>query len=57
MIMKKIYLQPETLVEGMELEEMVASTLTDGQDLSNASETEATEGNLARQILFLEVFE
>ena len=55
--MKKIYLQPETLVDGMELEEMIASTLTDGQDLSNASETEATEGNLARQVLFLEMFE
>ena len=62
MIMKKIYLQPKALVEGMELEEMIASSLTQSgdsitQDLKEAATAEETSGNLSRQLLFFSVFE
>jgi len=54
--MKKIYMQPETLVEGMELEEMIASTTLLGggsQNLNSAPETEAQIGNLVREMTWL----
>lgn len=61
--MKKIYLQPETLVEGMELEEMIASSLTTdssgniSQDLSTAGTTTEVSNNLSRELFFFSVFE
>ena len=54
--MKKIYQTPEVEILDIMTEEMIAASgpLEDGVDLSTVGETDATSGNLARELLFLE---
>ena len=49
MIMKKKYQNPEAEFVGMDLEEMIAFSVTEVVDLDDAPETEATSGNLSRR--------
>ena len=46
--MKKIYMKPETLLEQMELEQMIAASLLDG-------EADPTQPVLSREDEFLEM--
>lgn len=55
--MKKTYQTPEVEILDIMTEEMIAASgpLEDtGVDLSTVGETDATSGNLARELLFLE---
>ena len=47
--MKKKYQNPEAEFVGMDLEEMIAFSVTEGVNLDDAPETEATGGNLSRR--------
>lgn len=50
--MKKIYQTPEVEILDIMTEEMIAASgpLEDGVDLSTVGETEATSGNLSREL-------
>ena len=49
MIMKKKYQNPEAEFVGMDLEEMIAFSVTEGVNLDDAPETDDTSGNLSRR--------
>ena len=53
--MKKIYQAPMIETEGMEAEGLMANSvnsLTEGFDLNEVTETNATSGNLSRQTIW-----
>lgn len=54
--MKKIYQTPEVEILDIMTEEMIAASgpLEEGFNLNEVGTTDATEGNLARELLFLE---
>ena len=47
--MKKKYQNPEAEFVGMDLEEMIAFSVTEGVNLDKAPETDETSGNLSRR--------
>lgn len=52
----KTYQKPEVDILDVMTEEMIAASglLEDGFDTSSAPDTDATSGNLARELIFLE---